>query len=78
MLSSHDATQNQVMITYIKFYDAELRSEKVVTIQNMQSVTYFVKKCGQTAVSSNQNAMQVSVHFREKVKQSTSFVWRKI
>jgi hypothetical protein len=74
VLSSHDATQNQVMITYINFYDTELRSEKVVTIQNMQSVTYFLKMCGQMAVSSNQNAMQVSVQLHEKVKQSTSFV----
>jgi len=29
VLSSHDATQNQVMITYINFYDTELRSEKL-------------------------------------------------
>jgi hypothetical protein len=50
--SSHDATLNQVMIAYINFYDTELRSDKVVTVQNMQSVTYCFKKCGQKAVRS--------------------------
>jgi len=41
VLSSHDATQNQVMITYINFYGSELRSEKFVTIQNKQSVSHL-------------------------------------
>jgi len=64
------------MITYINFYDNELISEEVVTIQNTQSVTYFLKLCGQMAVSSNQNAMQRTV--TRKAKQSTSFVRIKI
>jgi hypothetical protein len=75
--SSHDATQNQVTIAYINFYDTELSSDKVVTVQNMQSVTYFFKTCGEKAVRSNQNAMQVSNQLRGTVKQSTSFVRRK-
>jgi hypothetical protein len=78
VLSSRDATQNQVTITYINFYNTELRSEKVVTIQNMQSVTYFLKMFGQMAVSSNLNVMQVSVQLRGRIKHSTTFVRRKI